>query len=316
MRPGRSIAVVCSALFVGWIGLCSLAGIVAVEGALHPARHAVTPRDVSEANAIAAEDHAALRNVNVRSVDGVNLSAWQFQPSHWNGDAVLLLHGQSDNRAGMLGPASMLLQNGYEVLVTDARAHGQSGGAIATYGVKERDDIRAWFDWLKREQSPRCIDGVGDSMGAAQLLESLSVEPGFCAVVAESTFANFREAAYTRMGQQLGAGPWVGRTILRPAVEIGLMYARWKYGVDLGKARPDESVASSHVPVLLIHGLMDNNLSPQNSQEILLRNAGRNPEVALWEPSDAGHCGASTAEPLAYQQRVLGWLASHDSDSH
>ncbi len=179
--------------------------------------------------------------------------------------------------------------------------------------LKERNDIRAWFDWLKRIQPAHCIDAIGDSMGAAQLLESLSVETGYCAVVAESPFATFREAAYTRMGQQLGTGPWVGRTLLRPAVEIGLLYARWRYGVDLGRARPDNAVAASHVPVLLIHGLRDDNLPPRNSQLILMRNHGKNPNVALWEPPNGGHCGASSAEPQEYEHRVLKWFKSHDT---
>lgn len=312
MNAPRGIAIACSALLVVWLALCSLIGVVAAESALHPVHRALSASDVSEANAIAVEHNATLSNIAIRAEDGTHLSGWRIEPSRWNGDAVLLLHGVSDNRAGMLGPANMLLQQGYEVLLPDARAHGASGGAIATYGVTERNDVRNWFDWLKRSQPTRCIDAIGDSMGAAQLLESLRVEEGYCAVVAESPFANFREAAYTRMGQQLGTGPWVGRTLLRPAVEIGLLYARLKYGVDLGRARPDDAVAASHVPVLLIHGLMDDNLPPHNSQLILMRNDGRNPNVALWEPPDAGHCGASSAEPREYESRVVAWFESHD----
>ena len=49
-------------------------------------------------------------------------------------------------------------------------------------------------------------------MGAAQLLQSLDTHPHFCAVAAESPFANFREIAYDRMGQPFHLGPWVGRS--------------------------------------------------------------------------------------------------------
>lgn len=256
-----------------------------------------------------------MRAVSIRADDGVELNAWEMTPSQWNGNAVLLLHGLSDNRAGMLGPASMLLAHGYEVLLPDARAHGASGGALVTYGVMERNDVRAWFDWMQRNEHPNCTDGIGDSMGAGELLESLSVERGFCAVVAESPFASFREAAYDRMGQQVGTGPWVGRTLLRPAVDFGLLYAHMKYRVRLEDARPDEAVAASRVPVLLIHGLLDDNLPPRHSQIILQRSEKRNPNVTLWEPADAGHCGASSAEPTEYEHRVLGWFESHDFHS-
>ena len=97
-------------------------------------------------------------------------------------------------------------------------------------------------------------------MGAAQLLESLAVEPHFCAVVAESSFSNFREIAYDRMGQHFGTGPWLGRTVLRPVVEIALLIARTEYQIDLTQYSPEDAVAHTHVPVLLIHGVVDSNI--------------------------------------------------------
>jgi alpha-beta hydrolase superfamily lysophospholipase len=304
----RAAAIVGVATASVWLGLCLLVGVVAAESALHPIRNVLTPDAGAAANAIAMQQDARMNAVEVRAGDGVKLEAWEMKPRRWNGDAVLLLHGLSDNRAGMLGPANMLLAHGYAVLLADARAHGASGGTLATYGAMERNDVRAWFEWMQRSEHPRCTDAIGDSMGAGELLESLSVEGGFCAVVAESPFANFREAAYDRMGQQIGAGPWVGRTLLRPAVEFGLFYARMRYGVNLEAARPDEAVAASGVPVLLIHGLMDDNLPPRHSQMIVTRNGGRNPHVVLWEPPDAEHCGASSAEPAEYERRVVGWF--------
>ncbi len=236
------------------------------------------------------------------------LRAWSIRPVRGAPDAAILLHGHTDNRAGMLGNAEMLLRHGYAVLLPDARAHGTSGGALATYGVKEAGDVRRWFQWLEREEAPRCIDGLGESMGAAQLLVSLGDEPGFCAVVAESAFASFKEASYDRLGEKLNAGAGVGRTLLRPAVEAGLLYARWRYGVDLERASPEDAVAARSVPVLLIHGRKDTNLPPRHSERILARSSLRGSEVVFWEPERAGHCGAAGAEPREYERRVMGWL--------
>ncbi|WP_348265037.1 alpha/beta hydrolase [Telmatobacter sp. DSM 110680] len=209
----------------------------------------------------------------------------------------------------MLGPASMLLRTGYAVLLPDARAHGSSGGRFGTYGVLEADDIRRWFDWLRVNESPHCIDGLGDSMGGAELLRSLDAEEGFCAVVAESAYATFREAAYDRLGQQFSTGPWLGRTLLRPALEFGIIYARLRYEVDLRKADPASAVAATHVPVLLIHGLADTNLPPRHSEMI----KARNPNVVLWEPAGADHCEASSVAPAEYERRVIGWFGGRDS---
>jgi hypothetical protein len=63
----------------------------------------------------------------------------------------------SDNRIGMIGYAELLLSHGFTVLLPDARAHGASGGLMATYGLLESDDIRRWYEWLDSHQRPGCI---------------------------------------------------------------------------------------------------------------------------------------------------------------
>lgn len=296
---------------LGWLGICAISGIVSAEWALHPGRRPFQPGAEAEAHAIAERNHATFQRVSIYARDGSALQAWYMHAASGNGNAVILLHGQGDNRAGMLGTANLLLNHGYSVLIPDARAQGTSGGALVTYGVDEADDIRRWFDLLARIQSPHCIDALGDSMGAGDLLQSLKVESGFCAVVAESPFASFREAAYDRIGEWVGTGPWIGQTLLRPVVWSGLVYARWRYGVNLAQSAPAEAVAGSRVPVLLIHGLKDNNLPPHNSEMILAKSVEHNRHVALWEPPDAGHCGAAGAEPDEYERRVIRWFDTY-----
>lgn len=291
-----------------WLALCAAGGVFAIEGALHMPRRGITAADEQRAIALANQVDAELAEAEVVAADGVLLRGWTLRLHGANGDAVILLHGQGDNRAGMLGPASVLLRRGYSVLLPDARGHGESGGEIGTYGVLEADDVERWFEWLKRNQSPHCIDGLGDSMGAAELLRSLDEEPGFCAVVAESPFATFREAAYDRLGQQFSTGQWLGRTLLRPAFLAGVVYARLRYGIDLTRANPADAVARSSVPVLLIHGMEDRNLPVRHSLMIKVAS----PRVALWEPLGADHCGASTAAPAEYERTVVAWFVQHD----
>ena len=201
----------------------------------------------------------------------------------------------------------MLLGQGYSVLMPDARAHGLSGGVHPTYGLLERDDIRRWFEWIAREHPAECIYGFGESMGAAQLLQALDPEPNFCAVAAESSFSTFREIAYDRMGQQFHAGPWVGRTLLRPVVEIALAYTRWKYDLDLASVSPENAVAHTHIPVLLIHGQVDSNIPVRHSRRIKLAN----PQVVLWEVPGADHCGAISVAPEEFEHRTLSWFGAH-----
>ena len=284
---------------------CIVLGIVLGEIAFHPERVAV--QDRQQAQTTAARFKAPLRDIAITAQDGTQLSGWFMHPADADGDAVIILHGVGDNRQGMLGLAELFLSHGYTVLLPDSRAQGASGGGFVTYGIKEADDVRSWFDWLVNNDHPRCVFGMGESMGAAILLQALRIEPRFCAVVAESSFSSFRDIAYVRAGQIFHTGPWSGQTLFRPAVEVGLLYGRLRYGVNLALASPKHAVENVRTPALLIHGLADDNVPPQHSREIRTHNTG---DIALWEVPRAGHCGAITVAPEEFDRRVLQWFAN------
>ena len=246
-------------------------------------------------------------NVEISSAEGLKLRGWFFRAPKSNGGTVILLHGQVDNRAGMLGYANLFLRHGYSALATDMRAHGTSGGALATYGLRESDDVRRWVDWVTRNQPGARVFGFGESMGAAILLQSLSVESRFCAVVAEAPYATLREIAYDRLSQRYGGGNWAGRYLLRPVLELSLIYERVRYGVDLNDVSPEQAVVHSHTPILLIFGSRDDNTPARHARSI---HASNPVAVTLWEIPAAGHTGAWGSRPQEFERRVTGWFDS------
>jgi pimeloyl-ACP methyl ester carboxylesterase len=294
------------ALFLLFLGLCTVGGIYLAEGTLRPARRTLTDADTPTFKSTVQAMRGELQDVSITTPDQVILRGWLLRPTTSNGNAAIVLHGLADNRLGMIGYAKLLLVHGYTVLLPDARAHGLSGGELATYGLLEREDIHKWVDFLLAVAHPRCVYGMGESMGAAELLQSLQEGTRFCAVVAESLFSTFREIAYDRMGQPFHAGPWVGRILLRPMVEIAFLRVRWKYGLDMQRVSPQDAVARSHIPVLLIHGQIDGNIPVRHSRAI----HGAAPQSVLWEVPGADHCGAIVVAPQEFEKRVLLWFAS------
>jgi pimeloyl-ACP methyl ester carboxylesterase len=289
-----------------YLAFCLVAGIFVADGTLHPARRPLTAEEETTIRGIADHLDSDLDNVSITTPDAVTLRAWTIRPLRGNGDAVILLHGLSDNRIGMTGYAQLFLAHGFTVLLPDARGHGASGGPLATYGLLERNDIHRWFDFLIAQHHSHCIYGFGESMGAAELLQSLSMEPNFCAVAAESSFSSFQEIAYDRMGQPFRLGPWFGRTVLRPVVEFAFLFVRWKYNLNMQQVSPEDAVAATTIPVFLIHGQIDSNIPARHSRRI----QSRNPKAVLWEVPNADHCGAISAVPKEFEQRVLAWFSA------
>jgi hypothetical protein len=116
--------------------------------AMHPFRHPISQGEERNARAAAQRQGVEFRDAEITTADGSILRAWFMRPPSANGNVVILLHGVSDNRMGVYGYGQWLLQNHYMVLLPDARAHGSSGGEIASYGIKESDDVHRWVEWV------------------------------------------------------------------------------------------------------------------------------------------------------------------------
>lgn len=303
IAPNRKLRWLSFAVFL-YLSLCIVAGIWIADGALHPPRRHLTEPEVARFQQAIAAINGTVRDVSITVADGSKLVGWIAIPRNASGNAALLLHGLGDNRLGMTGYAELLVARGFTVLLPDSRAHGESGGTLATFGLLERDDVRQWAEFLRQRTRAGCVYGLGESMGAAQLLQGLGSGAEFCSVVAESPFSNFREIAYDRMGQPFHLGPWVGRTVLRPVVEVAFLRALWKYGLNMESVSPEDTVAKTRVPVLLIHGGADGNIPVRHSRRI----HQRDPESVLWEVQGADHCGALAVAPIEFTKRLAEWF--------
>ncbi len=285
------------------------AGIFVAEASLrlprkplrHRARAAAFMRDHYQAN---------LQEVSVIADDFTVLKGWYIHPRKFNGDTVVLTHGITDNREGVAGYGVLFLEHGYAVLLPDARAHGESGGEFATYGLKEAGDLHQWVSWLYAHDPPHCVYGFGESYGAALVLQSLAAEPRYCAVAVEDAFSTAREMSYERVSGPLHMGSWFGKTFAQPGIAIGVLYARMRYGIDLLRPSPLAAVTHSSVPVLLIHGTDDRTISPRHS--VILARAAPD-HVKLWLVPHAWHTGAWSAAHQEFETRVLGWFSEHQT---
>ena len=310
----RKLARFLAVAAVVYLAFSLLCGIWLMEGALHLRRVPVHGHDTF-AQDVAALSATGLEDASQTALDGAKLSGWYVQPGAWNGNSVILLHGVGDNRQGMTGCALMFLNAGYAVLLPDARGHGESGGSLATYGLLESGDIRDWSNWLvaRRPASDRprpnsCLYLFGESMGAAIALQAAAVTPHLCAVAAEDSFASFREIGYVRVAQRLGSSMEFSHVVAWPTVNFGFLYARLRDGLDFNQASPEQDLAQSHIPSLLIAGVDDTNVPAWNSQRIASV-AGSSAE--LWLVPGAGHTLAASVAPVAFRERVLDWFGSH-----
>jgi pimeloyl-ACP methyl ester carboxylesterase len=99
---------------------------------------------------------------------------------------VLLLHGGAGNRhtwEPLIGP---LLDNGFNVLTVDQRAHGETGGVrdmIATIA-----DVQVWLDWMRQQPTveDNSLATIGASWGTPPALAGCATDEGCVTTIAIS----------------------------------------------------------------------------------------------------------------------------------
>jgi uncharacterized protein len=304
--------------------LAAVAGWVAAPAFLHPIRRELTPDLIREADASFAVTGSTREDFVVTAPDGALLRGWKVRPKNPNGSWVILFHGVADNRVGVVGQSEFLLRVGYSILMMDARAHGTSGGPIATYGWLERNDSRAIIDALLYSENhkyvvrPMSINpglptlpppalhifALGESMGAGIVLQSAAVDPRIEAVVAEAPFANLREASYDYAG--LRKYPWLGKTLFAPGTWTLLYRDERLAGLPVAEVSPVKAVAARAFPVLLICDEKDDALPCRHAE--MLYAAARGPKQ-LWVVPGAFHTAAYGFAPEEFRRRVLTLFA-------
>jgi alpha-beta hydrolase superfamily lysophospholipase len=278
--------------------VAGLAGHETGPGVLRPMR--LSPDRGEQTDQMLKRTAATKVDFNVAAPDGVQLRGWKVHPASPNGDWVLLFHGVSDNRTGVLGHAEFLLRHGYSTVMMDSRAHGDSGGEIATYGWKERYDTVAIVNALYATEKVRHLYALGVSMGAAIALQSAAVEPRIEGVVAEDPFADLREVTYDYAG--LRFSPFLGKTLFRPASILALHAIAKEGRFDPAEVSPEKAVATGYFAVLLICGTRDHTIPCRHAERIY--RAARGPKE-LWIVDGAEHASALGRAPAEYERRVI-----------
>jgi pimeloyl-ACP methyl ester carboxylesterase len=201
-----------------------------------------------------------------------------------------------------------LLRHRFSLVMMDARAHGVSGGAMATYGWKERYDTVAVTQTLFSSENVHHLYALGVSMGAAIALQSAAVEPRIEAVVAEAPFASLREVSYDYAG--LGVSPLLGESLLWPASFFAMREVAKAGQFDPDNVSPERAVAQRAFAVLLICDGGDRRIPCRHAERIYRAARGKK---ELWMVQGAGHAAAVGAMPHEYEDRVVRFsMTTHD----
>ncbi|MBR1397867.1 MAG: alpha/beta hydrolase [Selenomonadaceae bacterium] len=245
---------------------------------------------------------------NITSADNLNLYADYFLPDSSSHKWAVLVHGYGRDRRFAYDYAEEYLKRGYNVLIPDLRASGESEGTYLTMGAKESDDILIWIDKIINEDSQAEIILHGVSMGAATVMLTAAKEtsPNLKAVIEDCGYTS----AYSMFTMQLDE---IFNLPAFPIMDCVNIVTEIKTGVPLSKAAPIDVIKNIKVPIMFIHGTADK-LVPYNMMQELY-NACDAPIKETLTFEDVGHADAKSSNPDLYFSKIFSFLDKY-ADLH
>jgi fermentation-respiration switch protein FrsA (DUF1100 family) len=256
------------------------------------------PRDLGGAPNL---DPAA-RKVQIAVQKDDSIDGW-FLPGRGSA-VVLVLHGYGRNHHRAWRYGSFLNDAGYGVLVIDfrsSRAWKSGGRKPTTLGHHELPDAQAALGWLRDqpELSGQTIGVLGESLGGSVALLLAAANPHVGAVVVDCAFSTGAHALDDSSERWVGVPRW-------PTTAIARSLGRAVTGYDPGAMDAVTAAAAlTERPILFIHCLRDNRLSPKQAH-VLWSAAGSKDD--LWTIPEAGHNEGWIKRRRQYEARVLAFF--------
>jgi len=246
----------------------------------------------------------AYEDVTFESIgDGIPLRGW-FLPVDGSDRVVIIAHGRNSTRTGddgeLVPHAAALVDAGFNALLFDFRAHGESGGVRYTLGWAEQGDLLGAVDYLKARgfRSER-MGFWAHSMGAATALLASAGSPDVRNIVADSSFARLDDLLARQLPIASGLPAFFNPPIL--------FFTRTVFDADASIVNPVDVVAGLPPDSLfVIHAEADRLIPVEHAHRIA---AAAGPAVYdLWIFPGSSHDRISVDAPGEYRERALAFF--------
>lgn len=269
--------------------------------------------DTEQYNVFRAQSEKMIRDalsipyedVFITSFDGLRLHAKFYAASERKAPVQIMFHGyKSSAERDFCGGLREGIDGGFNVLLVDQRAHGESEGKYLTFGVNERFDCLSWASYAaERFGNDVKIYLYGISMGAATVLmaSALPLPKSVSGIVADCGYTSPKAIICSVLRDH--------HVPAAPVYAVACLGARLFCGFDLDSASALDALSRSHIPVLFIHGDDDRFVPCHMSRENFEASAAEHKKLLIVH--NAGHGLSYMLDRPAYLSALHSFLEAN-----
>lgn len=306
-----------------WLIIPAAAGVLTLAAAYAVVRIGcyVPPRcdedvfsmpDTEQYNVFRAQSEKMIRDtlsipyedVFITSFDGLRLHAKFYAASERKAPVQIMFHGyKSSAERDFCGGLREGIDGGFNVLLVDQRAHGESEGKYLTFSVNERFDCLSWASYAaERFGNDVKIYLYGISMGAATVLmaSALPLPKSVSGIVADCGYTSPKAIICSVLRDH--------HVPAAPVYAVARLGARLFCSFDLDSASAPDALSRSHIPVLFIHGDDDRFVPCRMSRENFEASAAEHKKLLIVH--NAGHGLSYMLDRPAYLSALHEFLVA------
>ncbi|MBO1512959.1 alpha/beta hydrolase [Metabacillus bambusae] len=234
----------------------------------------------------------------IQSYHGYKLHG-MFFPVEKGEKVIIIAHGITWSLFGSFKYVEMFQKRGFHVLLCDHRYHGLSGGKYTSYGYYEKDDLKAWIDYLTDQMGAEVFIGLlGESLGAASALEVSKRDRRVKFCIADCSFSDFQSLLRLRLKMDT-------KLRLYPLIDLVSLLVKLRHGWSFPDISPIKDLEKTKTPILFIHGKEDSFIPLQMTLDMFKR---KKDNKKLYLVPRAGHAEAYNTDPKGYEKKVIEFI--------
>jgi len=228
------------------------------------------------------------------------IDAWFMPVDSAAQGTIILFHGIAGCKTTNMDEANDFLYLGYNVMLVDFRGHGSSSGHITTIGLREAEEVKLAFDYVKNKGEKNILL-YGVSMGAvavARAVYDYGLQPS--GLILEAPFSSLQSYLKAK-----------ARSIGFPDQPFAFFTTFW-IGIEKGfngyKHKTSRYVKSIKCPVLYQWGNLDNFVNEKEINSIYQATASANKRLVVYDGAE--HESLLRNNPVQWRKEIEAFLGA------
>ncbi len=242
--------------------------------------------------------------ISLQTKKGIRIDTWFGRTDSLPKGSVILFHGLTVSRSSLIDEANEFRYEGYNIMMVDFRAHGNSGGNTTTIGSRESEEVKLAFDYLQTK-GEKNIFLYGSSMGAVAICKAVSqyqLKPA--GVILDMPFQSLQ--GYLKGKARILGFP------KQPFAFLTTFWISVERGFNGFQHTTTRYAQNIHCPVLFQWGSLDNLVLRDDINNIYEAIASTKKKLVIYE--GAQHESFLRKDPLKWRIEVERFLAMNGTN--